>query len=569
MTLLRRILLAIVGLAVASSSLVAIAAPRRTIEIPRTLARNVLLGERGGRVAVGLPPTHVAFSWAGPNSSALRYRVISAGLESTWREVRESDDMATTDRHFSAIFVVDRPDAIEWDVAKGPVESVTLHEMNTVDGPRRTIEVPATSPTMASTPDIVTRSEWGADESTKRTTGDCKRRFFDVQQLIVHHTAGRNNDPNPRATMRAIYWYHVRDRGWCDVGYNFVIGSNGTIFEGRWARDYRPWEIHDSENQDGRGVVGAHAAGFNSGSIGVSLMGNFENARPPDVMRDALVRLLAWEVDRHDLPADKSHVYRNPETGVTRRLPFIAGHRDVGQTACPGRNVYRRMRDIRAEVAALVGEGKASARLRLRTANDVLDFGDHTLLTGSLRNQSGGSLDGRTVTLYARGAGQRWKPSGQSVTDSQGRYSFDLAPRRSTAVIATFAGDDMFWEDDSRLVHIGVRPRVTLVPDGGEEGSDGVYRFDSKTRSVRFVGDVRPLHRGNIGSMRVLKLQGDGSYRELVVARRALDSAGSFRYRLSLPNRWWGTYRAIARFRRDSDHLGARSQRVDFVVSAT
>jgi hypothetical protein len=172
------------------------------------------------------------------------------------------------------------------------------------------------------------------------------------------------------------------------------------------------------------------------------------------------------------------------------------------------------------------------------------------------------------VTLYARGAGRRWKASAQVVTDSRGRYSFDLSPRRNTTAIATFAGDDTFWEDDSPPIHIGVRPRVTLVPEDGSEGPDGGYEFDSKTRSVRFLGDVRPLHRGDVVSVRVLKLKEDGSYRELVVAKRTLDSAGTFRYRFSLPNRWWGTYRAIARFPRDSDHLGAKSRRVDFVVAA-
>jgi hypothetical protein len=567
MTFSRRLFVMIVAVALAATP-VAPAEGAHTIQVPTTLARNVLVGERGGRVSVGLPPTHVAFSWSGPEASVLRYRVISAGTKSAWRRVRESEDMATTKRHFSAVFVVDRPDAIDWDVVKGPVESVTLHEMNTVDGPRRTINVASAAPTMASTPDIVTRAEWGADESTKRTEGGCTRRFFDVQQLFVHHTAGRNNDPNPPATMRAIYWYHVRERGWCDIGYNFVIGSDGRIFEARWARNYRPWEVHDSENQVGFGVVGAHAEGFNSASIGVSLMGNFENVRLPVEMRAALVELLAWEVDRHDLSADRSHVYRNPETGVSRRLPFIAGHRDVGETACPGRNVYRALKEIRTEVAAAVGTGRAPARVRLRSDEEVVDFGDDALLSGSLRDEIGGPLASRPVTLYARGIGHRWRSAGDAVTDAQGRYSFTFFPRRTSTAVATFAGDDAFWEADSRAIRIGVRPRVTLLAEGGSEGPDGVRYFDAETRLIRFLGDVRPRHPGGVVSVRIVKLRGDGSYRELADARRLLDSAGSYRYRFRLPNRWWGTYRATARFLPDSDHLGARSSRVDFVVSA-
>lgn len=475
--------------------------------------------------------------------------------------------MESANRHYSAVFVVDRPDAIEWDVVKGPVESVTLHEMNTLDGPRRTIEISGRAQEPSSSPDIVTRAEWGADESIKRTAGGCTRRFFDVQQLFVHHTAGSNNDPYPRATMRAIYWYHVRDRGWCDIGYNFVVGSNGSIFEARWARTYRPWEIHDSEDTRARAVVGAHVAGFNSGSVGISLMGNYENAALPEVMRQSLVAMLAWEADRHDLPAQGSHTYRNPDTGATRRLPYIAGHRDAGQTACPGRNVYRNLKKIRAEVAVAMGAGKSSTRLRLSTADDAITFGEEVLLKGSLRDESGAALPGRTVTLFTRGVGRRWKSAGSVLVGSDGRYSSTLDLRRTSVVVASFAGDQAHWEDDSRSVRIGVRPRVSLDPEGGVEGPDGVYQFDAATQSVRLFGDVTPIHPGGLVTVRLSKLRPDGSYRELVAKRRVLDSAGAYRFRFDLPRRRRGTYRAAARFKADEDHLGASSRRVDFVVA--
>jgi hypothetical protein len=539
----------------------------RAIEVPVTLARNIQLG-REGRVSVGLPPTHVAFSWSGSESSALRYRLISAGVVSRWRWARESDEMETADRHFSAVFVVDRPDAIEWDVVNGAVDAVTLHEMNTIDGPRHTIEAPAGTPSLASAPDIVTRAEWGADETIKRTSGDCARRFFDVQQLFVHHTAGTNHDPNPSATMRAIYWYHVQGRGWCDIGYNFVIGSDGRIFEARWARSYRPWEVHDSENSKGQGVVGAHVAGFNSGSIGMSLMGNYENVELPTSMRESLVALLAWEADRHGLPARGSHVYRNPDTGATRRLPYIAGHRDAGQTACPGRNVYSDLKKIRTEVAAMVATGKAAALVRLGDVAETVDFGEEAVLGGRLRDQSGAPLAGRTVSLYVRGVGRWWAQKAQAITDTDGRFSFPLELRRTSDVVVTFAGDETAWEDESRLIRVGVRPLVSLAPDGGDPNSDGVYYFDATTRYIKFFGDVEPRHPGGLVRVRVSKLRKDGTYRELVAARRRLDSVGAYRYRFDLPDRRSGTYRAVSRFHRDADHLGASSPRVDFVVSA-
>jgi N-acetylmuramoyl-L-alanine amidase len=53
-----------------------------------------------------------------------------------------------------------------------------------------------------------------------------------VQKLIVHHTATQNNDPDPPATIRSIYYYHAVTQGWGDIGYNFLIDEAGNLYEG-------------------------------------------------------------------------------------------------------------------------------------------------------------------------------------------------------------------------------------------------------------------------------------------------------------------------------------------------
>ena len=68
-------------------------------------------------------------------------------------------------------------------------------------------------------PDIITRAQWGADESMK-----CPNTVYDdgVRAGIVHHTAG-SNDYGPQdsaAIVRSIYAYHTRTLGWCDIAYN-------------------------------------------------------------------------------------------------------------------------------------------------------------------------------------------------------------------------------------------------------------------------------------------------------------------------------------------------------------
>jgi hypothetical protein len=323
--------------------------------VPRTMARSMTetAASGVGRALLEFPATHIAFSWTGDEGTGVRYRTWYAdGHVSRWRGAREAHDMGHGRSHYSGVIQVDRPATVEWRPVQPratDLGSVTLDYLNTEDG----LRVPAARKTAArapSTPAIVTRAQWGADESIKRVGPNCTRSFWPVQQLFVHHTAGSNYDPNPKATMRAIYWYHTVRRGWCDIGYNFVIGWNGAIYEGRWARRYQPWEVHSSEDRRARAVRGAHVEGFNTGSVGVSLMGNFSTARLPPRMRGALVRLLAWEADRHNLAPLGRHVYRNPETGLRRRLQYIAGHRDAGQTSCPGGNLYRILPFIRRAV---------------------------------------------------------------------------------------------------------------------------------------------------------------------------------------------------------------------------
>jgi N-acetylmuramoyl-L-alanine amidase len=90
-----------------------------------------------------------------------------------------------------------------------------------------------------STPHIVTRAEWGADESIRTSA----RGFAPIRKFVVHHTASPNNPRHPVAVMQEMYQYHVLGRGFSDVGYNFAIDQHGTIYEARWARNYAPGEL--------------------------------------------------------------------------------------------------------------------------------------------------------------------------------------------------------------------------------------------------------------------------------------------------------------------------------------
>lgn len=485
-------------------------------------------------------------------------------MPSRWRVAREDVDAAAGNVHYSVALEVNRPAGLTWRVARGAVSDVSLDYLNTLDGPRRTVEIPFVAAAAAHTPDIVTRAQWGADESLKRTTGSCKRVFHPVQQLFVHHTAGTNYDPHPAATMRAIYYFHVRQRGWCDVGYNFVVAPDGTIFEGRWARSYAPWEIHSSENLHGEVVTGAHVEGFNSGSVGISMMGNYSKIPPPPAMRRSLAELLAWEADRHDLPPKGSHVYRNPDSGLTKKLHFISGHRDAGQTECPGNYLYAELPAVRRDVKAVIGGGKADTSLSLAADPRKDTYGSAVTLSGTLTSGGVGAA-GEEIALYLRAEG-RWSQLATVETGVDGSFSYSATPDVRSKVRAVYDGDATKWGSQSDDVPIAVAPLVTLEASGGVEAGGAVH-FPPGTTEVNLSGTVSPEHPGHTVVVHVAELDSDGS--ATPVARRPVrvdgDSAYSYAFPIPDPSAG-GTFRAVTWFKSDGDHATGPSAPLTFVV---
>ena len=566
-----RVALVVVVSSVASLLALAAESGPRTISVPTTMTRTSQLSPLtgGGRVHLSMEPTHLAFSWKGAEGTGVRYRVVSAeGATSRWKRATEAHDLEHGNRYYSAVLTVDRPAAVDWRPIRrrgkwmGPV---TLDSLNTQDGERREVEIHETAYAAAGVPSIVTRAQWGADESLKRTSGGCRRSFFNVQQLFVHHTAGSNSGSANKATMRAMYWYHAVRRGWCDLGYNFVVARDGTIFEGRWARNYRPWEVHSSENVQGRAVAGAHVSGYNSGSVGFSLMGNFQTAPLPPAMRQSLAELLAWEVDRHNLKPRGRHTYRNPETGLKRKLPWIAGHRDAGQTACPGKYLYSALPGIRRDVKAVIGAGKNSSSLTFTPSPVKIGYGDTAALAGTLTGRSGAPLSSRTVVLYRKTGAESWGVHSQTGTSADGPFAVTLSPAAKLKLFAVYDGDSTTWGASSGQVVIKVVPDITLVPEGATPDGTGVYRFPAGTTSVTLGGTLDPPHAGRDIVVKVSRPLGDGTYEQLVKATAELDSQGVYRYVFAVPP-GAVSFRATSWFSKDSDHAFSPSVPVDFTV---
>jgi hypothetical protein len=224
-------------------------------------------------------------------------------------------------------------------------------------------------------PAIVTRAQWGADESIRRST----IAFAPVHKLVVHHSATAVDD-DPAATVRAIYRFHVEQNGWNDIAYNFLIDPMGRVYEGRWARTYAPGEVPTGEDLAGRGVVGAHTLDHNTGSCGVCILGNYVDVPPPDAAVRSLVQLLAWVAARHDIDP----LGRDPYTafdGTVSVFANITGHRELVPTACPGGAFFAGFPALKARVASRLRSGVLGYRILLTDGTiarygDVADAGD-------------------------------------------------------------------------------------------------------------------------------------------------------------------------------------------------
>ena len=244
------------------------------------------------------------------------------------------------------------------------VTGAVRHFTATVAG----VDLTADASAATTSPTIVTRADWGADESLRSGSPS----YAPVKMAFIHHTASGNDysQADAPAIVRAIYAYHTQSLHWSDIGYNFLIDRFGTIYEGRYGGV-------------ARGVIGAQAGGFNTGSTGIAVLGTFTDQAPPTGTISALERLLAWKLGVSGLDPAGSATLTCGLTdkyvlGAKVTFPVIAGHRQANYTECPGDAFYALLPAIRANVASRMGAAvnatvSASVPLISPNGDGVLD----------------------------------------------------------------------------------------------------------------------------------------------------------------------------------------------------
>jgi len=139
---------------------------------------------------------------------------------------------------------------------------------------------------------IIDRAGWNArpprnPAEVEYVDWDCRTEF------IVHHT-----ETPTTTTPRSIQDFHMDERGWNDIGYNFLVRDDGIVYEGR-----------------GWTVRGAHATDHNVIGIGCAYIGRNS---PTDAVKQSIRTLYdqACAMAGHALSQ--------------------LGHSHVGTTDCPG-----------------------------------------------------------------------------------------------------------------------------------------------------------------------------------------------------------------------------------------
>lgn len=213
------------------------------------------------------------------------------------------------------------------------------------------------------------RKDWGADE----TLADPGYKIQpSIKAAVVHHTVTGNNSYTQEQVpqiINGIYEHLIKDLGYGDIPYHFIVDRFGGIWEGRKG------SIEMRPDTAIPGILGGHAAGFNTNTFGVATLGNFEpnnseggedtgpDPKPSEAMMNSLADVLAWKSTQYQLnPAGTTQLLSaggggtNPHPkGTVLGVPTISSHRDVNVTACPGGKLYEMLPSLREQVAERIG----------------------------------------------------------------------------------------------------------------------------------------------------------------------------------------------------------------------
>ncbi|MDJ0975529.1 MAG: peptidoglycan recognition family protein [Planctomycetota bacterium] len=151
---------------------------------------------------------------------------------------------------------------------------------------------------------VFTREDWGAEPLK-----DNHDPMNGIKRITLHHTAelpGMDTRTDLEL-VKGVQNFHRNERGWADIGYHWLIGRDGNVYEGRTLE-----------------AQGAHAgAGKNGNNLGISAVGDFTTELPSAKQLATIELFLSEQLALYEIPIEELH-----------------GHRDFKPTECPGTSLY-------------------------------------------------------------------------------------------------------------------------------------------------------------------------------------------------------------------------------------
>ncbi len=438
--------------------------------------------EPSGDVSSAKRFTLAGVHWRGSGRVVFRTRSL-AGRWSAWRPAAPEDedgpDPGSREARSRTGWRLGNP----WWV--GPSDRIETRAIGRVSrvraqlvwSPERRLRfrAPAASATTVA-PAIVSRKSWGANESIRRAGPYYAPA---IRGVTIHHTAGTNSYSRAQAPaiVRGIQLFHVQSNGWNDIGYNFLVDRFGTIYEGRFG------------GVD-RNVIGAHARGFNTGAVGIALLGTYGSTRPSAAAEDAIARLIAWRLDlAHVDPvgltttiSSGSERYRS---GTRVPLRHVSGHRDTGLTSCPGDALYARLNALASKARSIglpkifeprVDEVENVFRFRARVSS-ALPW------EVTITSAAGVEVAGRTGT----GTSVDWIWDATLVPTGRYRWTISTGSALSATGPLRIAGTTA-----ALAIEASATPQ-TITPNGDGQADDAVLSYRLTTAANLTISVVDSL----------------------------------------------------------------------------
>lgn len=321
--------------------------------------------------------TTVGLSWQQTTSDDARveaYIRFRQGKDwSEWLDLEEEEDLINPGKYYSTASANPsqafeyRFDLYAADGKSPVVKNIDYTFIKTVSAdPKPAPKTAALPKSLDLQSQVITRSQWGANENLRYLAPEAEQILIErdpdfyekykdelqyshvvdgdengryvwplqypefVSKVVVHHTATTKDLDNPSQAIRDIYTYHAATRGWGDIGYNYIVDREGKIYEGR---------------AGGESVIGAHAGPGNHGSIGIALLGNYQDEPVPEAALTNLSQFIYQKSKIYGFTPDGTSDFRGEER------PNVFGHRDIMSTTCPGQYLYEKIPFIRTLAA--------------------------------------------------------------------------------------------------------------------------------------------------------------------------------------------------------------------------